>query len=603
MEFAQSEQAGKALETGQAAQAAQAGTASPALDEPLTGIEIARTLPKRIVIIGAVAAGTSAAAKARRNDETAEIVLYDKDVFISYSGCGLPYYISGQVPDLDQLTPRDAAFFKKKYNVDVWTRHLVLAIDPQAKTLTVQNLADGGLFMDHYDTLVLATGASAIVPPIPGVTLPHVFNLRNPGDARAIRTFIDSKAPRTAAVIGSGFIGLEMVEALTQAGLEVTVIEKLPQVCPFVDPDMAPYIHDHLTRHQVAVRTGVAAASISGSTPDTLAPATITLDDGSKIAADLVILAVGVRPNTALAQAAGIKFGPTGAIAVSLDMATNQPDIYACGDCAESFSIVDYQPLYRPLGSTANKTGHITGDVITGQPARHRGIAGTGIFRIFDLTVAATGLNEKTARQRDYDLVISHNIKPDKPDYFGGQEMVIKALADRRSEKLLGVQIIGPAGVDKRIDVFVTAMTAGLKVSDLFHLDLAYAPPYATTRDPVHYSGMILSNAIQRGRQQLTADELNARLATDPASIQVVDTRAAGQYDNGHVEQAINLPQEKLRDSLDQLDPAKPVVTYCNKGVTGNATQNILINRGFKCVYSLSGGYKQYKINRRKDTP
>lgn len=543
----------------------------------------------RIVIIGAVAAGTSAAAKARRNDENAEIVIYDMDEFISYSGCGLPYYIGGLVEKLSNLTPRDPAFFKSKYNVDVLIRHQVLSIDTAQKTLIVKNLTDGSEFSDHYDTLVISTGAAAVVPPIPGVDLAHVFTLRNPGDARAIRNYFDQQKPKTAAVIGSGFIGLEMVENLARIGLAVTVVEKLPQVCPFLDPDMAPYLQQYLEKQQVQVFTGLSAAEIKADS--------VILDDGTSIPADMVIMAVGIRPNVALAKSIGVAIGPTGAIAVNDKQQTSLPDIYACGDCAESFSIVDGRPLYVPLGSTANKTGRITGDVITGGPLRHRGIAGTGIFKVFEMGIAATGLSEKKAREGGYDVVIAHSNKPDKPEYFHGQEIVIKAIADRKTEKLLGVQIVGYQGVDKRIDVFVTAMTAGMKISDLFHLDLAYAPPFSTTKDPVMYVGMILDNAINRGRELMTAEQL---AAAEPGSIQVVDTRIEKQYTEGHVDQALNMPHSAFRKLIGTLDKDKPVVTYCNAGTTGNATQNILINSGFKHVYNLSGGYKQFRAAQKK---
>lgn len=543
----------------------------------------------RIVIIGAVAAGTSAAAKARRNDEASEIVIYDMDEFISYSGCGLPYYIGGLVEKLASLTPRDPAFFKSKYNVDVLIRHQVLSIDTTQKTLIVKNLTDGSEFSDHYDTLVISTGATSVVPPIAGVDLDHVFTLRNPGDARSIRNYFDQQKPKTAAVIGSGFIGLEMVESLSRLGLAVTVIEKLPQVCPFLDPDMAPYLQQYLEKQKVQVFTGLSAAEIK--------PKSVILDDGTSIPADLVIMAVGIRPNVALARSIGAAIGKTGAIAVNDKQQTSLPDIYACGDCAESFSIVDGRPLYRPLGSTANKTGRITGDVITGGPLRHRGIAGTGIFKVFEMGIAATGLSEKEARESGYDVVIAHSNKPDKPDYFGGQDMIIKSIADRKTEKLLGVQIVGYQGVDKRIDVFVTAMTAGMKISDLFHLDLAYAPPFSTTKDPVMYVGMILDNAINRGRELMTAEQL---ADAEPGSVQVIDTRIEKQYAEGHVGQAVNMPHSAFRNLIGSLDKDKPVVTYCNAGTTGNATQNILINSGFKHVYNLSGGYKQFRAAQKK---
>jgi NADPH-dependent 2,4-dienoyl-CoA reductase/sulfur reductase-like enzyme/rhodanese-related sulfurtransferase len=543
---------------------------------------------KRIVIIGAVAAGTSAAAKARRNDESAEIVIYEMDQHISYSGCGLPYYIGGVVKNLEELEPRDPAFFKSKHNVDIFIRHQVLDIDTEKKTLRVKNLVNGVDFFDHYDVLVLSTGAASVVLPIPGVDHKHVFNLRNPGDARSIRSYLDEHHPKTAAVIGSGFIGLEMVENLVRAGLEVTVIEKLPHVCPFLDADMAPYLSQYLEKQNVKIMTGRTAAEIQADA--------VALDDGTAIQADLVIMAVGIKPNVSLAQSIGVQIGETGAIAVNKKMQTNIRDVYACGDCAESFSIVDGRPLYVPLGSTANKMGRIAGDVITGGPLVHRGIAGTAIFRVFNMSIAATGLSEKELRDSGYDIVVSHNIKPNKPEYFHGEEMVIKAMADRKTEKLLGVQIIGFEGVDKRIDVFVMAMTAGMKVSDLFHLDLAYAPPFATTKDPVIYTGMILDNAIHRGRELITADALTGAAT---GSMQVVDTRVARQFEEGHIEQAINMPHSSFRNLMNSLDKEKPVVTYCNKGNTGNATQNILINHGFKKVLNLSGGYKQYKTNKQ----
>ena len=550
--------------------------------------ETEAALSKRIVIIGAVAAGTSAAAKARRNDESAEIVLYEMDEHISYSGCGLPYYIGGKVADLKELTPRDPAFFRSKYHVDVKIRHQVLSVNPAAKTLQVRNLVDKTEFEDRYDILILSTGATSIVPPIPGVDQPHVFTLRNPVSARAIRQFIDQQHPKTAAIIGSGFIGLEMVENLASAGLQVTLVEKLPQICPFVDPDMAPYLHEYLEKKKVTILTNRAASGINGPL--------LKLDDGSEISADLVIMAVGVRPNVALARSMGVTIGESGAIAVNEQMQTNLPDVYSCGDCTESFSVVDGRKIYRPLGSTANKMGRIAGDVATGGSLSFRGIAGTGIFKVFEMSIAASGLSEAQARASGYDIVVNHNIKPDKPEYFGGREMVIKAIADRKSEKLLGVQIIGYEGVDKRIDVFVTAMTAGLSVSDLFHLDLAYAPPFSTTKDPVLYTGMILDNALHRGRDILTADAL---AALSPDEIQVVDARVEKQYGEAHVDNAVSMPHDVLRERMASLDKEKPVVTYCNKGTTGNAAQNILINHGFRKVYNLSGGHKQYQACKR----
>ncbi|MGX8699875.1 MULTISPECIES: FAD-dependent oxidoreductase [unclassified Caproiciproducens] len=539
----------------------------------------------RIIIIGAVAAGTSAAAKARRNSESAEIVVYDKDSFISYSGCGMPYYIGGEVENADELTPRDPAFFKSKYNVDILTRHEVLSINPDQKVLKVKNLTTGEVFSDSYDKLVIATGARAVVPPIKGADGRHVFTLRNIGDMNRIKTYIDGNSPKRAVIIGTGFIGLEVCENLKKLGLEVTLLEKLPQVTPGLDSDMAVYVQDHIEKNGVPVLTGVSITEITESS--------VVLSGGKEIPADLVLISAGVRPNTALAEAAEIELGVSGAIRVNTKMQTSQPDIYACGDCIEQFHAVTGKPVYRPLGSTANKTGRIAGDSMTGGDLEFRGILGTGIFKIFDMTVAQTGLSEREALALGYQVQVCHNIKPNKPEYMGGREMVIKGIADRVSGRLLGAQIVGYEGVDKRIDVFVTAITFKAKVEDLFHLDLAYAPPFSTTKDPVMYTGMILDNAIHRGRPLITAQELDT-LMRSGKPYTLIDARAAAQYEKNHIETARSIPHAKVRAAAESLDKDAITVTYCNKGVTGNAAQNILLGKGVKKVYNLSGGQKQY---------
>lgn len=539
----------------------------------------------RLVIIGAVAAGTSAAAKARRNSEQAEIVIYEKDSWVSYSGCGMPYYIGGEVESVDDLTPRDPAFFKSKYNVDIFTRHEVVSINPDQKTLEIMNLSTGVVLTDRYDNLIIATGASSVIPPIKGVDNEHVFTLRNINDMNKIKHYINQNNPKTAAIIGTGFIGLEVCENLKRLGIEVSLIERLPQVTPGLDSDMAVYVVDHLKKNGVTVFIDAAANEISEKA--------VLLSDGTKIEADIVLISTGVRPNTTLAKQAGIVLGTTGAINVDSSMKTNLPNIYACGDCIEQYHVVTGLPVYRPMGSTANKTGRIAGDCITGGNLVFRGVLGTGIFRVFGLTVAQTGLSEREAKEQGYEVVVCHNIKPNKPEYLGGKEMVIKGIADKNSGRLLGAQIVGYEGVDKRIDVFVTAITFKAKVDDLFHLDLAYAPPFSTTKDPVMYTGMILDNAISNGRKLITAEGLDDMIK-DGQKYVLIDARATAQYDKDHIETAQNIPHGKLRDSLKELDQDAIAVTYCNKGVTGNAAQNILINKGFKEVYNLSGGFKQY---------
>lgn len=544
----------------------------------------------KLLIIGSVAAGTSVGAKARRNSEDLQITIYDRDQDISYSGCGIPYFVGGEIADIDELTPRDAAFFKKRYNIDIHTRHEVESIDHATKTATIVNLATGERLTDTYDTLVLATGASSIVPPLQGVDHDNVFTVRNVRNADAIRSYIDAHDPKTATIVGGGFIGLEMAEQLTYRGIQVTLVERLPQVMPPLDRDMAERVADHLRDKGVSLLLGESVTAFNGTECVT----EVALESGKSIETDLVILSVGVKPNTELAKQIGVELGQTGAIAVNRKMQTNLPDVYAVGDVAESFSVITGEAMYRPLGSTANKMGRIAGMVITGEEAEHRGILGTGIFKAFDLTVAQTGLTEKEAREAGYDIEVLHNIKPDRPEYMGGKEMVIKAIADRATGRVLGAQIVGPQGVDKRIDVLATAITFKAKAEDLFHLDLAYAPPFATTKDPVLYTGMALDNAIKKTARLMTPNELIEQVAGGK-SFQIIDTRSKAQFEKNHVDGAIHIPLGELRTRAKELDPTLPTIVYCNKGVTGNAAQNVLKNLGFTDVCNLSGGNKNYQ--------
>lgn len=545
----------------------------------------------RILVIGAVAAGTSAAAKARRNNDQAEIVIYEKDKDISYSGCGLPYYIGGEVEVLDELTPRDPVFFKSKYNVDVLTGHKVLKIDTKAKELTVKNLDTDEIFKDHYDKLIIATGAVPFVPNVKEIHKQNVFFLRNVQDARNIKDYMDKRKPNHAVIVGTGFIGFEMLENLMENGINVTIIEKQNKITPNLDEDMATFLEGILVKKQINILKNASIAKVDKET--------VILEDGTTIKSDMVIMATGVRPNVTLAEEAGIELGVTGAIKVNNKMESNIEDIYACGDCIETFSTITNQPVYKPLGSTANKTGRIAGDRVTGGTLEYRGNLGTGIFRLFDMTIATTGLSEKEALEMGYDVVICHNIKPEKPAYFKGKEMVIKAIVDKKTQRILGVQIVGYEGVDKRIDVFATLITYKAKVDELFHLDLAYAPPFSTTKDPVHYTGMILDNAINHGRPVMTAKQVQG-LIQEGEKIQVIDARISKQYEASHVDTAVNMPHSQIRQELKTLDKDTPILTYCNKGTTGNAAQNILLNEGFRNVYNLSGGHTFYKATKSK---
>jgi Uncharacterized NAD(FAD)-dependent dehydrogenases len=549
----------------------------------------------KLLIVGAVAAGTSAAAKARRNSETAEIKIYEMDSDISYSACGMPYYIGNQVDKREQLVPRDPEYFKSRYNVDVLTGHKVLNINTDKKVVEVQNISSKEVFPETYDKLIISTGASPVPPPVKGINKRNVFSLRNVKNADEIKNFINHNAPKKALVIGSGFIGLEIVENLKAIGMDVTVVEAEEHLMKPLDKDVAAYLMDVLIKNDVKVYVNDFVVELSGGDYAEKA----VLKSGAIIGTDMVIAATGIRPNVELARAAGIELGVTGAIRVDSRMETSARDVYACGDCAESFSLITGKPLYHPLGSTANKMGRIAGDSATGGDLEFRGILGTGIFKIFDTTVALTGMTEREAHGEGFELSVCHNIKPDKPEYFHGEEMLIKAVADRKTGRLLGTQIIGKSGVDKRIDVFATAITFGARAQDLFHLDLAYAPPYSTTKDPVMYTGMILTNDIERGRKLMTANQLEKKIK-DKEDITIIDARSARQYNESHIEGASGIPHEKLRDAAEDLDKDRTIVTYCNKGVTGNAAQNILLNKGFKEVYNLSGGHKNYMKTKRK---
>lgn len=443
----------------------------------------------RILIIGAVAAGTSAATEIRRRNRHAEIVIYEKDNSISYASCGMPYFISNEFTDFEALVPRDSDFFKQKHRIDVLVAHEVLTITPEKNSILVKNIETEETFEDTYDYLIIATGAVSEKPPIQGNDNKNVFLFRNMEHLNKIKSFIDNEKPQTAAIIGTGLVGLEMCESFRKLGIKTTLIAR-SSIAKSLENDMTILIEEHLKEHGVLVLKNTATQEITDQG--------VVLGDGSLIQADMVLLATGIRPNIQLAQAAGIELGSTGAIMVDSKMKTNIDNIYACGDCIEHFHMVTGKPVYRALGSTANKTGVIAGNSITNGQETFKGVLGTGIFRVFDLTVAQTGLSEKEAIDNGYDVVVALDKKPNKPEYMGGKDMVIKTVAEKSSGRLLGAQIIGYEGVDKRIDVIVTAISLKAKAEDLIHFDLAYAPPFSTPRDPLYYTGIKLMNEIMK---------------------------------------------------------------------------------------------------------
>ena len=551
----------------------------------------------KIVVIGSVAAGTSVAAKARRNDETAEIVIYEEAEDISYSVCGMPYYLGGEVENLGLLIPRDVEWFKKRFEIDIHINHQVKAVHPLAKEIEVYNKETGQGFRETYDKLVLATGSySHSPPPFNLNTYENVFHVKSMDNTKAIDAYMKGHDVKHVTIIGSGFIGLEMAEQLTRKGLHVSIVELADQVFPKIDADMAYHLEKELTDKGVDLHIGDKVRTIEGQGK----VVSLGTENGEALETDLVILAVGVRPNTFLAGDAGIALGETGAVKVDKHMRTSAEDVYAVGDVAESFHRVTGQPIYHPLGSTANKMGRIAGDHLTGGPLEFKGTIGTGIFRLFDLTVAYTGLSEKEAEEAGFDPVVIHNIKPSHAQYVGGKEITIKGVADRDSGRFLGAQIVGPEGVDKRIDVFATAITFGASAEDLFHLDLAYAPPFSTTKDPVMYTGMVLENA-RKGLPVMTPEELMA-LQEKGVPLQIIDVRSPKQHEKKHVKDAVNVPMPELRKGLVDFDRSVKTVVYCNKGVTSNTAQNLLLNLGFIDVSVLSGGNTNYQnyISRRK---
>lgn len=545
----------------------------------------------KIVIIGGVAAGTSVGAKARRNNESADIVIYDEDTDISYAVCGIPYVINDEIENFDELTPRDSKWFKDRYNIDVRTSHEITKIDHDKKTVYVKNLETDEEFEDTYDKLVFATGTEFITPPIlEDYTFENLFRVKNIQRGMELKKYITDRKPKRAIVVGSGYIGLEMAEQLKLAGLDVNIIDVLDSPFSRLDADMGNRVKQILEDNDVEFIGGEGVVELIG---DDIIEKVVTSKD-NEFETDLVIVATGVKPNTKLAESIHVRIGETGAIEVNDKLETSLEDVYAVGDVAQSYHTITKKPMYAPLATTANKMGRIAGDAMTGGDLRFQGVLGTSILRLFDQTIASTGYTEKEVREKLGILpTVLMNVKPDKPTYMGGQDMTIKAVADPKTEKLLGVQIIGPAGVDKRIDVFVTAITLNASVSDLFHLDLAYAPPFSTTKDPVAYTGMALTNAVKQA-PLITVEGLKD-LQRSNTEFNFIDVRSEKQFNESHIEGAVNIPLQEIRDKMKGLDSSKPTIVYCNSGTSGNAAQNILMQNGFTDVYNLSGGNKNYQ--------
>lgn len=547
--------------------------------------------PRKIVVIGGVAAGPSAAAKARRTDEEAEIVLFEESDYISYSRCGLPFYVSGLVSDREDLVMRTPQAFKTSYNIDVYTKHQVTGINTEDKKVSVADLENQEEREWPFDSLVIATGTAPVVSSLPGGDLPHIYQLRTIPQADMILNFVRSRRRSRVVVAGGGLVGLEMADSLVAQGMKVTVVEALDQILPSLDFEMARIVEKHLADNGVQVIKGVPVRRFSGDPKSGVEE--VLLENGETLPADMVLLSLGGRPEVTLARKAGVKIGPTGAIAVDAYMCTSIPDIYAAGDCCESYNIITGQPIYSPQGSIANRQGRTAGHNAAGGSSRFKGVLGGSIAKIFRLTAAKTGLNEKEAQKFGFDYTAVHLHPLNHASVYPEAEaLAIKVIVDNKTEKLLGAQIVGREGADKRIDVFSTAIYSGLKCGELFDVDFAYSPPYAPAKDPVAVSGMVADNALHSGVVFVTPQWLYENYGKVGDEILLVDVAEPDELAaHGYLEGAVNIPLSQLRKRTGDLDKNMNILVYCRQGRRGYLAAKILVNKGFKHVMNLSGGF------------
>ena len=542
----------------------------------------------KVVIVGGVAGGATAAARIRRLDEQAEIVVFERSGYISYANCGLPYYIGGVIEDAGELTLQMPESFFARFRVQMKVLHEVTAIHPDRKTVSVTNLQTGERFEESYDKLLLSPGAKPTQPRFPGADSDRLFTLRTVEDTLRIRAYIDEHHPRSAVLAGGGFIGLELAENLRELGMDVTIVQKPMHLMTPFDADMAALIHGEMRQHGVKLALGHTVEGFAQRDGGM----DVLLQDAAPLHADMVILAIGVTPDTGLAKDAGLELGVRGSIAVSDRMETSVPDIYAVGDAVQVRHFVTGQDALIALAGPANKQGRIAADNICGGDSRYTGSQGSSVLKVFDMTAALTGLNETQAAAAglDADAVILSPMSH-AGYYPGGKVMTMKVVFEKETYRLLGAQIVGYEGVDKRIDVLATAIRAGLKATELKDLDLAYAPPYSSAKDPVNMAGFMVDN-IARGllRQWHLAD---ADSLPRDGSVTLLDTRTPGEYSAGHIEGFINIPVDDLRERLHELDRTKPVYVICQSGLRSYIACRILAGHGFDC-YNFSGGYRFY---------
>lgn len=542
----------------------------------------------KVVIVGGVAGGASAAARLRRLDETAQIVVFERSGYISYANCGLPYYIGGVIRERSALTLQTPQSFFARFQVEMRVRHEVTAIHPERKTVSVKNLETGEKFEESYDKLLLSPGAKPTQPRLPGVGLDKVFTLRTVEDTLRIKSYIETCRPRSAVLAGGGFIGLELAENLRELGMEVTIVQRPRQLMNPFDPDMAAFLHSEVRRHGVKLELGY---TVEGFV-ERDGGVDVLRQDAPSLHADMVALAIGVTPDTALAKAAGLELGLKDSILVNERMETSLPDIYAVGDAVQVKHAVTGQDVLLSLAGPANKQGRIAADNICGGDSRYPGSQGSSVIKVFDLTAATTGVNETQAKRAGLrvDKVVLSPMSH-AGYYPGGKLMTMKVVFEQDTYRLLGAQIVGYEGVDKRIDVLATAIHAGMKATELAELDLAYAPPYSSAKDPVNMAGFMAENLREGILKQFHLEEVDA-LPRD-GSVTLLDVRTPAEYQRGHIEGFRNLPVDELRQRLGEVEPGKPVYVICQSGLRSYIACRILAGHGYE-VYNFSGGFRFY---------
>jgi len=533
----------------------------------------------RVVIVGGVAGGMSTATRLRRLDADASITIFERSGYVSFANCGLPYFVGGLIEEEEDLTLQTPEQLFDRFRLDARVHDEVVAIDRGAHTVTARSTVSGAETRVGYDKLVLSTGAAPVRPPIPGYE--RVRTLRTVEDAARLVSDLDV-APSTAVVIGAGFIGLEMAENLVGQGIDVTIVEAMPQVLPPLDPELAILVADELVAHGVHVETGATVASVEEST--------VSLTDGRVLAADLVVGAIGVRPDVQLAEAAGLELGPSGGIAVNDANQTNDPDIYAVGDAAEKADAISHAKSLIALANIANRHGRRVADHIAGRPSRPVASLGTAIVKVFDLVAATVGWSERRLRAEGRAFRAIHSHPFDHATYYpGATRMAAKLIFDPNDGTILGAQIVGGNGVDKRIDVIATAMAGGLTADRLADLELAYAPPFSSAKDPVNLLGYMAENVLSGDCDVVDPTELEGLV---DAGWTLVDVRTTDQCVDGVIPGSINVPIDSLRDRLDSLG-SDPLVVYCEVGQRGHTAAALMHELGFQ-VRNLDGGYRTW---------